>query len=172
MLARKISMEKESLAGAMYAEQVEMGWPGLAMEVENIRKEVGLSGGEVTKMEIEEAIFYSNYKEMKAEMGKYEKLTAIKDEDFTKEQEYMKEKAIEKAGSAYRIRTKMVQRVKMNFKNMHKENLGCEYCEAEFETQEHVMVCEKWEEQRRGLDLYRMSDMVTFFNNVLKEKTS
>ena len=112
-------------------------------------------------MEIEKAIFYSNYKEMKAEMGKYEKLTAIKDEDFTKEQEYMKEKAIEKARSAYRIRTKMVQRVKMNFKNMHKENLGCEYCEAEFETQEHVMVCEKWEEQRRGLDLYRMSDMVS-----------
>ena len=34
------------------------------------------------------------------------------------------------------------------------------------------MVCEKWEEQRRGLDLCRMSDMVTFFNNVLKEKTS
>ena len=120
----------------------------------------------MTKMEIEKAIFYSNYKEMKAEMGKYEKLTAIKDE------EYMKEKAIEKARSVNRIRTKMVQRVKMNFKNMHKENLGCEYCEAEYETQEHVMVCEKWEEQRRGLDLYRMSDMVTFFNNVLKEKTS
>ena len=33
-------------------------------------------------MEIEKAIFYSNYKEMKAEMGKYEKLTAIKDEDL------------------------------------------------------------------------------------------
>ena len=50
--------------------------------------------------------------------------------------------------------------------------MGCEFCEADYETQEQLMVCEKWEEQRRGLDLYRMSDMVTFFNNVLKQKTS
>ena len=173
MLAKKISKEKESLAGAIYAEQVEMGWPGLAKEVENICKEVGLRNlneGEVTKREIEEAIFYSNYKEMKGELEKYDKLAAIKDEDFTKEQEYMHEKAIEKARIAYRIRTKMVQRVKMNYKNMYKENLGCEFCKAEYETQEHVMVCDRWEEERGSLDMYKMSDMVEFFTNVLKEK--
>ena len=84
----------------------------------------------------------------------------------------MSEKAIEKARAAYRIRTKMVQRVKMNFKNMNKGKLACDFCNAEYETQEHVMVCKRWEEQRRGLDLYRMSDMVVFFTNVLKEKTS
>ena len=58
----------------------------------------------------------------------------------------------------------------MNYKNMYKENLGCEFCKAEYETQEHVMVCERWEEERGSLDMYKMSDMVEFFTNVLKEK--
>ena len=150
-----------------------MGWPGLAQEVAQICREVGLKNlneEEVTKKDIEEAIFYSNYKDMKVEIAMCDKLTAIKNENFTKEQEYMNEKSIEKARTAYRIRTKMVQRVKMNFKNMYKENLGCEYCEAEYETQEHVMVCEKWKAQRGNLDMYRMSDMVEFFTKVLKEK--
>ena len=53
---------------------------------------------------------------------------------------------------------------------MYKENLGCEYCKAEYETQEHVMVCGEWKLQRGNLDMYRMSDMVEFFTNVLKEK--
>ena len=69
MLAKKISKEKENLAGAIYAEQVRMGWPGLADEVSRICKEVGLGdineNGDVIKKDIEEAIFYSNYKEMK-----------------------------------------------------------------------------------------------------------
>ena len=125
-----------------------------------------------TKKDIEEAIFYSNYKEMKEELGTYEKLKTIKDKDFTKEQDYLNEKSIEKARMAYRIRTKMVQRVKMNFKNMNKGKLACDFCQAEYETQEHVMECERWEEERRGLDLYRMNDMVTFFTRVLKEKTN
>ena len=173
MLAKKISKEKKSLAKVIYAEQVEMGWPGLAKEAAEICKEIGLRNlneKEVTKKEIEEAIFYSNYKEMKAEIEMCDKLAAIKNENFSKEQEYMKEKAIEKARTAYRIRTKMVQRVKMNYKNMYKGNLGCDYCKAEFETQEHVMECDRWKEERGSLDMYRMSDMVQFFINVLKEK--
>ena len=42
----------------------------------------------------------------------------------TKEQDYLNKKSIEKARMAYRIRTKMVQRVKMNFKNMNKGKLA------------------------------------------------
>ena len=71
-LAKKISKEKESLAGAIYAEQVKMEWPGLAEEVSRICKEVGLGDinkdEALTKKEIEEAIFYSNYKDMKEEL--------------------------------------------------------------------------------------------------------
>ena len=124
----------------------------------------------IDKNEIEDGIFYSNYKDMKTEMEKYEKLEDIKHEDFRKEQDYMHGKSVEKARLAYRIRTKLVNRVKMNFKNMYKNNLKCETCKDENETQEHVMVCPRWEEERRGLDLMRMEDMVKFFTNILKEK--
>ena len=71
---------------------------------------------------------------------------------------------------AYRIRTKLVNRVKMNTKNMYKSNLKCDTCTDENETQEHVMVCLRWEGERRGLDLMRMEDLVKFFTNILKEK--
>ena len=32
------------------------------------------------------------------------------------------------------------------------------------------MVCPRWQEERMGLDLMRMEDMVKFFTNILKEK--
>ena len=50
---------------------------------------VGAKDTCVSKNEIEDGIFYSNYKEMKEEMTKYEKLEEIKYEDFRKEQDYM-----------------------------------------------------------------------------------
>ena len=53
---------------------------------------------------------------------------------------------------------------------MYKSNLKCDTCTDENETQEHVMVCPRWEEERRGLDLMRIEDMVKFFTNILKEK--
>ena len=173
MLARKILLQKDSLANAIYEEQRHMGWPGLAKEATEICKQIGLADvneENTTKNEIEDGIFYSNYKEMKEEMTKYEKLEEIKYEDFRKEQEYMHEKSVEKARLAYRIRTKLVNGVKMNFKNMYKSNLKCETCKDENETQEHLMECPRWEEERKGLDLMRMEDMVKFFTNILKEK--
>ena len=65
-----------------------MGWPGLAKEATEICKQIGVADvneENTTKNEIEDGIFYSNYKEMKEEMTKYEKLEEIKYEDFRKE---------------------------------------------------------------------------------------
>ena len=173
MLARKILLQNDSLANAIYEEQRHMGWPGLAKEATEICKQIGVADvnkENTTKNEIEDGISYSNYKEMKEEMTKYEKLEKIKYEDFRKEQDYMHEKSVEKARLAYRIRTKLVNGVKMNFKNMYKSNLKCETCNDENETQEHLMECPRWEEERKGLDLMRMEVMVKFFTNILKEK--
>ena len=85
--------------------QSKLGWPGLVSEVEKMCKEVGLRSlnedAGITKQEIKEAIFYSNYKEMKSAIAKYDKLEAIKHENLTKEQEYMKEKVRESKNSMY-----------------------------------------------------------------------
>ena len=52
----KIDAGKEDLKGEENAEQVEMEWPGLAQEVTDICKEVGLNN--LTK--IGDGIFYNN----------------------------------------------------------------------------------------------------------------
>ena len=46
----------------------------------------------------------------------------------------------------------MVKHAKMNFKNQHKGNLNCEKCDNGVEeTQEHMMECVGWEEERGSL---------------------
>ena len=175
LAANTILQQEDSLAKRMYLEQLTMGWPGLSTEVAEICKEVGLENiNEMTinKKEIQDAVFYHNYGEIKEEMEKYRKLEEVKHGDFTKLPEYMiKEKSIERVRMAYRIRSRMVNDIKMNFKNSNKNNLQCEWCDSgEEESQCHVTQCSGWEEERRGLDLYVMEDLVTFFQRILKEK--
>ena len=96
----------------------------------------------------------------------------MKDKDLRKEQEYMHVKAADKARLADRIRTKMIRNVKMNFKNLYKGNLKCDKCESgEEESQEHMMVCTGWEEERGSLDLTMMKDQVEFMMKVMRRKT-
>ena len=53
-----------------------------------------------------------------------------------------------KSKNSHRIRAKMIQRVKTNLKNMYQASFeGFEFCNMELETLEHVMLCERWEEQ-------------------------
>ena len=84
----------------------------------------------------------------------------------------MKERSVYKSRMAFRIRTRMVNKIKINFKNMYKENLKCDKCEmGEDKTQEHVMLCPGWTKERGDLDMFRLEDQVEFFHRVLKIKT-
>ena len=173
-IVQRIRNQERSLAKAIHDEQVAMGWPGLAKEVKEICKVVGVEDinvKEVDKEELNEAILYANMKEMKLELERYGKLEDVKREDFRKEQDYMKEKAVDKARMAFRLRTKMVPKVKMNYKNMHKGNLKCEECDLdEDESQEHMVVCPGWAEELGSLDVTRLADKVEFFTRVLRRK--
>ena len=174
MLAARISGQEGSLASQIYAEQLEMGWPGLAKEVKEISEACGVEDMNkrmMNKEEIHEAVFYASYKETKEEMKRYEKLKEIKDEDFRKEQDYMEEKAMDTARMAFRIRTKMVKNVKMNFKNMYKDNLKCQKCEMdEDESQEHLLECPGWREERGDLEVTTTKGKVMFFTRIMKKK--
>ena len=163
-----------SLAKEIYDEQIAMGWSGLAKEVTEICKKLGVeyvNKKDVGKDELEETMMMANYKELKEDMEKYEKLKDVKNEDFREPQEYLKIQAIDKGRMVFRIRTRMVDKIKMNFKNMYKENLKCEKCdEDEEETQEHVLLCSGWTEERGTLDTYRVEEQAEFFARVLKKK--
>ena len=120
---------------------------------------------------MEETVFFANLKEQKADMESYEKLKSIVNEDIRQEQSYMNMKGIGRGRMAFRIRTRMVKKVKMNFKGLFKDNLKCEKCELEQdETQEHLMVCPGWAEERGSLDVTGMDDRVEFFTRVCKKK--
>ena len=176
MLVTRIRKQERSLAKAIHEEQVEMGWPGLAKEVKEICKMLGVKDANkemLEKEELEDAVFCHEYKEMKEEMSKCEKLKDVRNEDFRKEQEYMEEKGMGNARMAFRIRTKMVNKVKANFKNMYKDNLDCEYCDEKvIETQEHILECLGWREELGTLDVTTMKDKVEFFYRVMKRKLS
>ena len=109
---------------------------------------------------------------MKEDMLKYKKLEEIRHNDFRCLPDYIvKEKSLDKVRLAYRIRTKMVTEIKQNVKNSHKEGLQCDWCESgEEESQCHVTHCTGWEEERRGLDLINIMDMVEFFRRILTKK--
>ena len=173
LLARSILSKEGSLARAVYLEQVKNNWPGLANEVKEICRKIGIediSDNIVEKETIEEAIFYNNYKEMKIDMQRYEKLEDVKDNDFTELPSYMEWKNLEDIRTAFRIKSKMVRKIKMNYKKSY-NNLVCEMCQAgRNESQCHAMDCPGWQEQRNGLDLTRTEDMVIFFTRVLEDK--
>ena len=92
-----------------------------------------------------------------------------KDGNFTKVQEYMKGKSVEKTRIAFRIRCEMVPEIRGNFKDKYKrgggdEALLCQDCPGrEIQTQSHCVVCPRWKNLRTGLELSKIEDLVIFF---------
>ena len=76
----------------------------------------------MTKEKIEEAIYYHNYKEMKIGVSSYKKLEEIKYYDFTDVPEYMNDKSLENARMAFRMKSGMANKIKMNFNGSYKHN--------------------------------------------------
>jgi len=150
-----------------------MGWGGLSAEVEQICREIGVENVNekvVSREELKTAVEWHNIKETKEEMEKLKKLEGVRNQDFRKPQEYMKEISVEKARQAFRVRSKMIQSVKMNFKNLHKNDLRCVKCGEEDETQEHVLACKEWKDFGMDLNMDQIKDQVTFFHRVKLEK--
>ena len=70
-------------------------------------------------------------------------------------QPYFNDGSIENDRTKLKIRTKMLEKVPENFKNMHKniENgLKCDLCPEEM-TQNHCVLCPERKEDRKGLDM-------------------
>ena len=97
MMAKKMLIQETILAHEIYLEKLKNSWLGLSTEVKEICKEIGINNineKEVNKEEIEEAIYYHNYKEMKIEVNSYKKLEEIKNDNFTELPKYMNDKVL------------------------------------------------------------------------------
>ena len=131
----------------------------------------------VPKSEVKKAIFEHHYKDMVEIVNKQTKLEAIKGEDFRNIQGYFDEKSVENSRMSFKIRSQMVPDIPGNFKNRYRvrgtenEGLVCDQCqEGEIFTQSHCLTCPAWAELREGLELSRISDLVSFFRKLLVER--
>ena len=113
--------------------------------------------------------------DLKKELEGSQKLQEVKNENFREVQEYFKDKSIENSRMAFKVRCKMVPDIPGNFSSKYKkqgeQGLVCAYCqEGEIMSQSHCLECPAWEDLREGLELSKISDMVKFFRNLLKER--
>ena len=66
----------------------------------------------------------------------------------------------------------MTPTVKLNFKNdihFRKENYKCWIC-PNLDSQAHIQICDGYEKFRRGKDLSKEEDLVSFFQLVISER--
>ena len=184
LLLRIKSHDTSVLCKQVYEEGRSNGWPGLWLEVRDICEELGipdLNDVTLTKATIKNAIFEHHYSDMKEALRKETgKLEPIKDEDFSKVQEYFSDKSVNTCRMAFEIRSQMVRDIPGNFKNKYRNKdtsdsdsgLVCKYCDVGvIMTQSHCVVCPAWQELRVGLDLTDIRDLVMFFRKLLEERT-
>ena len=123
MLIRIKNRESEVFCKQVYEEGKKRSWPGLAMEVSDICKTIGIEDvneAAVSKSDIKEAIFNHHYSDMMTIVGSKSKLEAIKNDDFTKVQEYFDDKSVANGRMAFKVRSQMVPEIPGNFKNRYK----------------------------------------------------
>ena len=120
-------------------------------------------------------------------MKKYTKLEAIKHQNFTEMQPYLKDKSIDKCRTKFRLRTEMLEPFKDNFRSKYRtlergqeeEDPGLRYKNCQDsppparDSQVHCLVCPAWSHLREDLDLTDVrciEDMVTYFQRVIKAR--
>ena len=178
LLVRIRNQESTSLSRQIYEESKANGWPGLGEEVREICETIGIPDvNEVTvsKSVIKQAIWNDHYADMKRELESSKKLEDIKEEDFHKIQDYFYDKSVENTRMAFKIRSQMVADIPGNYKRKYKqkgeEGLRCSYCQqGQIMTQAHCLQCPAWAEQREGLQLENIEDMVVFFRKMMVER--
>ena len=107
-----------SLSRQVYEESIANGWPGLAEEVTTICEEIGIpdvNTADVQRSTIKDAIWNHHQQDLKKELEKSSKLSEVKDDDFSKVQEYFHEKSLYKTRMAFKIRSHMVPEIPGNF---------------------------------------------------------
>ena len=182
MFVRRLQqLESSALARQVYERQLQLGLPGLAREVTAICDTIKIPDVNyhmVQKEKIEEHIFYNHYKDMKDSIEMSKKMDKVKHENFTKEQDYMNDKSVDRSGIHLRVRLEMLETFKDNYRAKYRTlgrgeedrdpGLACGDCGQSRDSQSHCLVCPSWQEARERLDLDCIEDIVLYFQRVLK----
>ena len=180
LLLRRIQKQSmETLSRQILNVQQANQWPGLAAEVKDICRELGIpdiNGREVSDGEVKTAILEHHDRLLIEEVENSKKMRQHAQDNFKKVQDYLKGKSVDNCRMAFRIRCEMVKEVRGNFKDKYRRKggehaLNCEDCNSnQVQTQTHCLVCPHWEKLRTDLDLSKMEGMVTYFQRLLTER--
>ena len=155
----------------------------MTKEVQEISSQWGIPDvtmrwrGEPTKVKwksiIKDASKEKNEKELKERIKKFDKLEAIKDENFGRK-EYLEELTLEKARINFKLRSRMLK-CKLNYSS-EKSNVNsswrCDSCmrmvQLSIESQPHILVCPAYKELRVGKSLESIEDLTEYYAQVMK----
>ena len=177
-------LEDGDLAKEMMEEQVSNNWPGLVKEVDELCKMLQLEDPKVTQdgkkaynEMVKKACRWKDEALMKEEMSKMKekKMRTMFYEDLEMK-EYVKSGTLYSARKTWEVRSYMMD-VAGNYPGHKKYKATmwrCQACDLEVkENQEHLTVCEGYEDLRGDADLGNEKELVEFFNRVMgrrKEK--
>ena len=177
LLRRIQNKDEQSLCRKIYEQEKSNNFPGLASEVCQICKEIGISDLNkeyVSIKTIKEAIIAHHDADMKVELSKSKKLENIKDDNFSEPQRYMQGKSVQLGRLSFKIRVQMLENIPANFKSKCKNNsdgLLCKHCTSgDVLSQNNCHVCPAWQELREGLDMKEIKDLTMFFKRVVLER--
>ena len=171
------NLSDSSLAKQVWREQLQQDWPGLAREASIICEELGIknvnesqTGRQELKTLVNNACRGRNERELKEQMQGMSKMEDLMSQDCNAKP-YLESKSLNEVRETFRLRTKMIEGIRGNFKNMYPGDKGnCEGCGKVLETQAHVVVCEEFSDIREGLDMSKDRDMVKYFKGVLERR--
>ena len=112
LLMRIRNHNEDTLCKQIYEEGKSKGWPGLSQEVRQICQNIDIPDVNeqyVPKHVVKKAVFDDHYQEMEKEVKKMKKLENIKNDDFRQVQDYFMDKSIEKARTAFKFRSQMLE---------------------------------------------------------------
>ena len=131
----------------------------------------------VTREEVKDALDIHHLKNLKEEMGDKVKYRDMKNEDLRKPQQFMRELNLEQCAIAMRVKTYMIN-CAGNMKGRYRGREECGKCRlspglqgpGQRETQEHLEVCEGYQQLREGKNLHVFKDKVLYFQEVIKKR--
>ena len=181
LLVQAIKQQEEGgLAREVLEEQLQMGWPGLVMEVSQISKDINIPDATqevISKDIISKAVRYDHVKSLKLELrGK--KLQEMANSDVSGRRQYTSWSLLE-CRMAFRLETKMLV-CRANMPVMYKRDLTCRACTPEAENgaagpqedQEHLEVCPGYASQWAGLGPMTTRSRVQYFMKVDNKRRS
>ena len=168
-LARQALVEEGRLQG------LGMGFSGLATETDELCRQLSIPTTVchyqvVSKQDIKEAVQRTVYYENRQRMLESRKVRDRLDDEETfglerEESSYLDRLPLHMTRVMFRFRARAIKGVKYNTKGSHAK-LDCRLCLGPPETQEHLQECHGAGFERRGLELEREVDLLTFWRRI------